>query len=99
MPGFRVNPSLSACGRPASGTRRIGPANNMPLYLGPVTAIGCLAIERDIALARAGADCIDAVARQHRAAPQQAAVLPVGKAQLWPVQRVLAVDPAGKAVA
>src|SRR5689334_19814964 len=57
------------------------------------------AVEVDVGLAYAAADGEDAVAGEHAAAGEKPAVLPVGEAQFRPVQGVLAVDPAGEAVA
>src|SRR5690348_15506706 len=58
-----------------------------------------LAVQVRVALRRARADREHAVAAQHTAPSEQAAVLPVGEAQLGPSQRILAVYPAGHAVA
>ena len=58
-----------------------------------------LALDRQIGLGHATADSEHAIARENGATGEQAAALPVGKPQLRFVQRVLAVDPTGNAIA
>src|SRR5688572_10143411 len=102
MPGVSVKPSRSAPGRPPGRTRRAAPAENIR-----ARASGSRArrgrrvapVQMKVGLAYAGADGEDAVAGQHAAPREQPPLRPVGKAELRLRQGVLAVDPAGEAVA
>src|SRR5581483_5927675 len=58
-----------------------------------------LPVHAGVGLRYAGADRVDAVAAEDGAAGEEAAVLPVGEAEFGAIESVLAVHPAGEAVA
>ena len=60
---------------------------------------GASAADRRVALGNPGAQREHRIAGEHAAASEQSALFPVGQAQLGAVERILAVDPAGEAVA
>src|SRR5690606_20127205 len=93
MPGASQKP-----GRRTWGKGRFGARPAFHIRLRPARSRG-IAVEVRIRLPDPGAHGEHPVARQHRAAGEQPPVLPVGKAELGLVQRVLAVHPTGEAVA
>src|SRR6185312_14220072 len=95
------SPTPSEIRQSVNGSSAKAPATSMGSRQGARRMVGgdTLPMQARVLLLHPCTDGVDGIAGQHAAARQEAPVLPVGEAELGPVQRVLAVHPAGHAIA